>query len=389
MFSFWFSKGRPKVYVTSAQVKEMFDLGFSVSQLAVRFSVSSVTVYKLLNNAGIEHSERFSSIDDSELDRIISDIKVTHPNAGEVNIVGHLRARKIQVQRNRVRASIHRIDPQGPSERSSTNFHLRVYETPCPNYVWHIDGNHKLVKWGFVTHRAIDGFTRLITYGETSDNNKAETVLQKFTSAVEKYGRRLHVRSDHGGENVKVWRHMVHQQGPRSVIAGPSVRNQRVERLNGDVNVQVNQYYAGIFRELEFEEKLNVTNPTDKFCLHYVYLPRINKTLADFVNAHNCHSISTEGSATPQQLMFAYGHLTELHHSILHSTPYPMVSVQELLRNPNALPFVEVSPNVCPLPDEVMDGLREAVNPLAESTDKGKDLYMETVKFVGDYLTNW
>ena len=153
------------------------------------------------------------------------------------------------------------------------------------------------------------------------------------------------------------------------------MRNQWVERLNGDVNVQVNRYYAEIFRELEFEDKLNITNPTDKFCLHYVYLPRINRTLTDFVNAHNCHSISTEGSATPRQLMFAFRYLTELHYSITYSSPYPMTSVQELLSNASALPFVEVSPIKPLLPDNVMAELRDVVNPMAESHDKGKDLF--------------
>ena len=243
------------------------------------------------------------------------------------------------------------------------------------------------MKWGFVTHLAIDGFTRLITFGETSDNNKADTVIRKFLGAITKCGRPLRVRTDHGGENVEVWQHMINHQGPRSVIAGTSVRNQRVERLNGDVNVQVNRYFAETFRELEFEEKLDITNSTDKFCLHYVYLPRINKTLTDFVNAHNHHNISTEGSATPQQLMFAYRHLTQLHHSAMHSTPYPSISPQELLRNPTVLPYVEVLPSVCPLPDVVMIQLREAINPLAVSDDKGKDIYMQTVRFVGDYLT--
>ena len=108
--------------------------------------------------------------------------------------------------------------------------------------------------------------------------------------------------------------------------------------------------------------------------------------MTDFVNAHNCHRISTEGSATPQQLMFAYRHLTELQHSITQSTPYPQVSVQELLGNTSVLPFVDVQSIVSPLPDSAMMQLREAVNPFALSDEKGKDLYMETVKFVGDYL---
>ena len=34
-------------------------------------------------------------VSDSELDEIISDIKTAHPNAGEINIMGHLRARKL------------------------------------------------------------------------------------------------------------------------------------------------------------------------------------------------------------------------------------------------------------------------------------------------------
>ena len=121
------------------------------------------TVYKLLGETGVEYSARFTNIDDSHLDKIIAEIKETHPNTVKIIVMGHLRARNIRVQRNRVRASIHRVDPQGPIERNSRNFHPRVYDTPCPNYVWHLNRNHKLVKWGFVTHLGIDGFSRLIT----------------------------------------------------------------------------------------------------------------------------------------------------------------------------------------------------------------------------------
>ena len=323
----------------------MFDLGFTVSQMVSHYRISRPTVYKLLAEAGIIYQERYSELTDLQLDSVVREIKQSHPNAGETNVIGHLRARNFHVPRQRVRNSIDRVDPEGPSMQSSRAFRHRVYETPCPNYVWHIDGNHKLVKWGFVTHLAIDGFTRVITFGETSDNNQADTVLQKFNQAVNTYGRPFRVRTDHGGENVKVWQDMIQHCGPESVIAGTSVRNQRVERLNGDVNVQVNRFYSQIFRELEFEEVLDITNASDKFCLHYVYLPRVNQTLQECVNAHNSHSISTEAGATPNQLMFAYRHLTELHHLSLHSTTYPSVSVENLLSRQEELPFVEVLPS--------------------------------------------
>ena len=81
------------------------------------------------------------------------------------------------------------------------------------------------MKWGFVTHLAIDGFTRLITFGETSDNNQADTVLQKFNQGIEKYGRPFRVCTDDGGENVRVWQDMIENCGPESVIAGTNVWN--------------------------------------------------------------------------------------------------------------------------------------------------------------------
>ena len=65
-----------------------------------------------------------------------------------------------------------------------------------------------------------------------------------------------------------------------------------------------------------------------------------------------------------------------------------MTSVQELLSNPSALPFVEVSPIKPLLPDNVMAELRDVVDPMAESHEKGKDLFTKTINFVGDYLTS-
>ena len=65
--------------------------------------------------------------------------------------------------------------------------------------MWHIDGNHKLIKYRFVIHGAIDGYSRMIMYLSCCDNNRASTVLSCFSKAVQENGLPTHVRSDLGG----------------------------------------------------------------------------------------------------------------------------------------------------------------------------------------------
>ena len=186
-----------------------------------------------------------------------------------------------------MRSSLLRVDPEGVAERRRTHLRHRVYDNPGPNYVWHIDGNHKLVRWGFLIHVAVDGFSRLATFAEASNNNLSTTVFGHFQTAVARFGLPARVRTDHGGENVLVWQHMAAANGPDSVIVGSSVRNQRVERFNLDINTNVTRQFSALFRDLEFEGHLNASNETDLFCLQYVYLPRINRVLHQFIAAHN------------------------------------------------------------------------------------------------------
>lgn len=79
------------------------------------------------------------------------------------------------------------------------------------------------------TCTGIDGYSRLVTYVSSSDNNRADTVLQLFISATREYGIPSRVRSDHGLENVEVARFMINHMGTNrgSHITGSSVHNQR------------------------------------------------------------------------------------------------------------------------------------------------------------------
>ena len=73
------------------------------------------------------------------------------------------------------------------------------------------------------------------SYEICANNNRAETVFGLFIKAVEEYGLRSRVRSDMGGENIAVKKHMEQlpqrAEGRGSMIMGTCVHNQRIERF--------------------------------------------------------------------------------------------------------------------------------------------------------------
>ena len=50
---------------------------------------------------------------------------------------------------------------------------------------------------------------------------------------------------------------------------------------------------------------LNVDNDIHMFCLHYVYLPRINHAIKQFLEAWNQHPLSSSNNLSPIQLWIA------------------------------------------------------------------------------------
>ena len=49
-------------------------------------------------------------------------------------------------------------------------------------------------RWGFVTHAAIDGYSRAIVFCKISNNNRSRTVLEGFLSGVATWGCPMIVR---------------------------------------------------------------------------------------------------------------------------------------------------------------------------------------------------
>ena len=219
----------------------------------------------------------------------------------------------------------------------------------CPNTIHYItiicmllliiDGHHKLIRWRFVTHCGIDGYSRVVVFLRCSTNNRASTVLHSFSDAVSRFGVPSRVRTYQGRENMLVAQFMLQNRGHGrgSIITGSSVHNQRIERLWRDLHRCVTQLYYRLFYYLEQRRLLDPVNEVHIFALHYVYLPRINKSLEAFKDGWNMHGIRTENNKSPLQL-FNAGAL-RLQHSGLEAMDLFQTADEEYgVDDPNVLP---------------------------------------------------
>lgn len=91
---------------------------------------------------------------------------------------------------------------------------------------------------------------------------------------------------------------------------GLSVHNQRIERFWCDLKKEVIYFYITVFSFLAREHGVDFTLDSHIFCVHYLFIPRINADLALFQQSWNNHALSTEGNRTPRQLEFLNRHLS-------------------------------------------------------------------------------
>lgn len=149
-------RGRPALDIHEYQLRFLLENFFTMKDIAGMFSCSTRTIQRRLRDFGIEPN-RFSDITDAQLDEAVNEIVACLPACGIRSVQSRLRADGVLLQRERVRESLHRVDPVGLETRLRRSLHRRQYCVPTPNALWHIDGYHKLIRWRFVIHGGIDG----------------------------------------------------------------------------------------------------------------------------------------------------------------------------------------------------------------------------------------
>jgi len=113
------------------------------AHIASMLGVSERTVQRRLSEFVIDSTGTLSDIDDLTLDTTIHSLQMQFSNSGYRMMLGHLRARG---QQTRGRVSVQRIDPRRTVLRWFQITERRSYNVASPNALWHIDGNHKLVR---------------------------------------------------------------------------------------------------------------------------------------------------------------------------------------------------------------------------------------------------
>ncbi|GAA5969698.1 hypothetical protein JCM8115_002970 [Rhodotorula mucilaginosa] len=269
--------GRAYQYNISKELlEEYLEYGMTTEGIALLLGVNASTIKR--RRKEFDLGRQRTEIDDASLELVIRGIRAEgNENVGEVLLTPLLRDRGLFLPREQLRRVLRAVDPEGRQLRWMKAINRRRYSVPFPNSLWHIDGHHKLIRWGFVVHGCIDGKSRVAVYLVAATDNEAKTVKKAFLHAV------------------TVW------HWPSSFIQGRSVHNQRIERLWADIYPRKLHAFKARFEELEARNLLDPEDPINRWCIQLVYLPMLNRALQDFILQWNYHRLRTEKS-TPMAL---------------------------------------------------------------------------------------
>lgn len=167
--------GRPRIEIHLDSFHEIMNQGYRLKDILPHSDFSRSTLYRRRREQGQLNWQIFT---DEDVDSLVIHVLRQHPRSGYRAVVACLRSEGVRITYQRIRDSLLRVDPTRRLPTGIRQLPNRIrYFVPSPNSVWHFDGHHKLIRWGFIIHGAIDGFSRRIMWLECRTNNHSETVL--------------------------------------------------------------------------------------------------------------------------------------------------------------------------------------------------------------------
>ena len=203
------------------------------------------------------------------------------------------------------------------------------------------------------------------------------------------------IRVDKGSENGDICAFIESVNGAdrASFIAGPSVHNERVERLWRDVFTKVNDYYFVLFNHMTEKKMLDIADDVQLFCLQFTYLHRIDLHLQQWMAAWNNRSSGPLNGKSPDMVWMndlqtkARG--SQVSTAIRNAVVVPAAAIdaakRELLIEADQGQY-QKSRYRNPLNRENHRLLRQSVDAVRHSDVRGLDIYRDVHEFVLDKL---
>ncbi|KAK9918548.1 hypothetical protein WJX75_004894 [Coccomyxa subellipsoidea] len=287
--------GRPKDDVDLEAAETLLNARYKFKDVAAMLQVSEYVLRARLREAGSVFRHR---LDDQELAQVIEDTCHVsgHGRATGFRVIqAALSARSgVRVPRSQVLCVQAETDPDAHQARRERVIHRRMYDVHEAMVAWHIDSYEKLKMYGFYVHAGIDGGANFIVHALVALDKTSATLLRGYKSAVARYGRPLRVRADMALEAIPIGADMLDHMGPGAYIAGPSTSNTKIENFWNFVWSHWAHHAKNVFMQLERSGYLNREDPMDPFTLSVVFLPELQRTLAEMCFDWHYHGVRSQ-----------------------------------------------------------------------------------------------
>lgn len=144
------AQGRPTYRIPCETLEFFVENGFKVEEIARLIGTSKRTVERRLREYGLGIRQSYSQMTDQELEDEVKNIVMDFPHVGYRTVSAFLRGIGHRVQEKRIRCAMRNTDSCGVLFRrlilSASRVQRRSYSVPAPQALWHIDGNHKLIR---------------------------------------------------------------------------------------------------------------------------------------------------------------------------------------------------------------------------------------------------